>query len=160
MEFSWSWLTCAKWCLCLRLGGKGLSLLASGGTIFTAYLLQLEIFPVGKAKNFTTLNLHVLAGACSHLGVANTATRRPVCPGEPCYPVGWGGAMPWGWSQDTELSRWAPSGLWLQQCWVRLPPHTPVLAAWKQYDSEKKPFSLTYLFNFINLSIAISFPDF
>lgn len=67
--------------------GKGLSLLASGGTIFTAYLLQLEIFPVGKAKKFLTLNLHVLVGASTHLGVVNS---HPV-PGVP-----WGALLPCG----------------------------------------------------------------
>lgn len=151
----WSLLTCTKWCLCLRLWGKGLSLLASQGRIFTAYLLRLEIFPVGKAKKFWTLTWTF---PCWSKRTPWGAKHSRAVPGVPWgallpHGVGWGDAMPWGWSREAELPCWAPGRTAAPAVLgVIASVHTRSCSMETAWQLEKKPFSLQYLFQFINLS--------
>lgn len=84
----WSLLTCAKWCFCPRL---------SRGMIFTAYLLGLEISPIGKAKKLSPdLDISLLeqthALGSKHKWAVLGVTWKPCC------PMGCGGVMARGWT--------------------------------------------------------------
>lgn len=96
--FGLYWL-CAKWCLCLRLWGKGLSLLASRGRIFTAYLMVVEISLLGNVKTFWVWLGHSLAWHKHAPWGAKDRWTVPAVPGGAQHPSGVGDGMARGQSR-------------------------------------------------------------